>query len=71
MAVDPVDLLGGDSVYCINKNQLADAVRLAEEDPVSGPRIRAVIDAAETSLSRNERASLAFVLIERLRDRPD
>ena len=71
MAVDPVDLLGGDSVYCINKNQLADAVQLTEHDPVSGLRIRKVLETIETSLSRNERASLAFVLIERLRDRPD
>ncbi|MBL7076960.1 MAG: hypothetical protein ISS31_05785 [Kiritimatiellae bacterium] len=65
--IEPTGLLGGESVYCINKNQLADAVRMAEEDPVSAPRIGEVLAHAEAHLTRNERAALAFVLIERLR----
>jgi hypothetical protein len=69
--IDPTDLLGGESVYCINKNQLVGAVRLAEEDPVSAPRIGQALAEAEANLSRNERAALAFVLIERLRNSED
>lgn len=67
MSVDPVDILGGSSVYCINKNQLSDAENLAYNDSESAPRIQAELDRLEASLSRNERAALSFVLIERLR----
>ncbi len=66
MSVRPIELLGGESVYCINQAQLRGAFRLAEEDPQSGPRIQAEIAALEGKLSRNERAALAFVLIDRL-----
>lgn len=70
MSVKP-SILGGKSVYCINEMQLRDAERLANEDPTSAPRIKAVLDRLESELTRNERAALAFVLIERLRERPD
>jgi len=60
-------VLGGDSVYCINHAQLDEAFRLAEHDAEAAPRIQKVLRAAEQSLTRNERAALAFVLIERLR----
>lgn len=66
MAVKPIELLGGESVYCINQSQLKCAFRLAYEDPESAPRIQAEIAALESKLSRNERAALAFVLIDRL-----
>lgn len=66
MTVRPIELLGGESVYCINQSQLASAFRLANEDPQSGPRIQAEIQRLEQALSRNERAALAFVLIDRL-----
>lgn len=66
MSVKPVELLGGESVYCINESQLKGAFRLANEDPESGPRIQSEIAALEEKLSRNERAALAFVLIDRL-----
>lgn len=66
MAVKPIELLGGESVYCINQSQLKSAFRLAYEDPESAPRIQAEIAALESKLSRNERAALAFVLIDRL-----
>jgi hypothetical protein len=67
MATDPIDILGGDSVYCINQSQLSDAKRLATEDAESAPRIQETIKSLESTLSRNERAALAFMLIERLR----
>ncbi|HMP76324.1 MAG TPA: hypothetical protein PKE12_08520 [Kiritimatiellia bacterium] len=66
MAVKPIDLLGGESVYCINEAQLKSAFRLAHEDPDASPRIQAEIAALEQKFSRNERAALAFVVIDRL-----
>ena len=66
MSVRPIELLGGESVYCINHSQLRSAFKLAEEDPQSAPRIQAEIADLEKKLSRNERAALAFVLIDRL-----
>lgn len=68
MSVDPVSILGGESVYCINEGQLSDAMRLANEDETSSPRIQATLADLEKNLTRNERAALAFVIIERLRD---
>lgn len=68
MAPDPIPLLGGQSVHCINELQMAEAVRLAEEDPVSAPKIQEHLRQLETKLSRNERAALAFILIKRLKD---
>ena len=67
MSIEPVSLLGGESVYCINEGQLRDAVRLADEDPESSPKIQSQLEAIEAALTRNERAALAFVIIERLR----
>lgn len=66
MTVKPIEMLGGESVYCINQSQLANAKRLAFDDPSTAPKIQAEIAALEERLSRNERASLAFVLIDRL-----
>ncbi|MCS6771513.1 MAG: hypothetical protein NZ740_05755 [Kiritimatiellae bacterium] len=66
MAVKPIELLGGESVYCINQSQLKSAFRLAFEDPESSPRIQSELAALESKLNRNERAALAFVIIDRL-----
>lgn len=66
MTIKPIELLGGESVYCINQSQLANAFKLANEDPQTAPRIQAEIKALEEKFSRNERAALAFVLIDRL-----
>ena len=66
MSVRPIELLGRESVYCINHSQLKSAFRLAQEDPHSAPRIQAELVALEQKLTRNERAALAFVLIDRL-----
>ena len=71
MAVPPADLTGGESVYCINQVQLERAFELADADPDSGPRIRAALEGLEQDLSRNERAALAFVLIDRLLKTPE
>lgn len=66
MTVRPIELLGGESVYCINESQLKSAFKLAFEDPVAAPRIQAEIASIESRLNRNERAALSFVLIDRL-----
>ena len=66
MSVRPIELLGGESVYCINQAQLKSAFRLANEDPQTAPKIQAELQSLESRLNRNERAALAFVMIDRL-----
>ena len=60
--------LGGPSAYCISQGQLASASKLANEHPKSSPLIQGEISRIEENLSRNERAALAFMIIERLRE---
>ena len=71
MPVPPTSILGGESVYCINQAQLNESVRLAQSDPESAPKLQELIQTIEQSCSRNERAALAFTLIERLRTKTD
>jgi hypothetical protein len=66
MSVRPIDILGGESVYCINEGQLRSAFELAESDTESARKIQEAISRIESSLSRNERAAMSFVLIDRL-----
>jgi hypothetical protein len=70
MTTRPIEILGGESVYCINQSQLKTACRLAFEDPDTAPKIQAELQDLEGRLSRNERAALAFVLIDRLLKTP-
>jgi hypothetical protein len=60
-------LAGGESIYCINEMQMRKALELAQQDPCSAPRLAAKLDELEGELDRNERAALAFLLIDRLR----
>jgi hypothetical protein len=71
MPVKPTSLLGGESVYCINEAQLEEAVRLTESDANSAPRLQKLIEQIENECTRNERAALAFTLIQRLRTKTD
>ena len=68
MAINPISILGGDSVYCINEAQMRDARKLAEEDSESSKKIKEIMEKLESEFSRNERAALAFTVIENLRD---
>ena len=68
MAINPISILGGDSVFCINEAQMRDARRLAEDDPESSKKIKDIMEKLESDFSRNERAALAFTVIENLRD---
>lgn len=71
MPVPPTSVLGGESVYCINEAQLKEAVRLTESDSQSSPKLKALIAQIENECTRNERAALAFALIQRLRTATD
>lgn len=66
MAVKPLDLTGGKSVYCFNQHQLDTAFKLADGPEESGVKVRAELARLEATLTRNERAALAFVIIDRL-----
>ncbi|MBT8359318.1 MAG: hypothetical protein HKP41_09170 [Desulfobacterales bacterium] len=68
MALNPIPLLGGKSVHCINEQQMAEAWRLAEEEPASALKIQGYLKEIETQLTRNERAALAFVIIQKLKN---
>ncbi len=62
-----VMLTGGEQIYCINEAQMRRALELTREDPVRGPLIEKRLQELEVELDRNERAALAFLLIDRLR----
>ena len=68
MAHNTIPLLGGKSVHCINEQQMEEAVRLAEDDPVSAPKIRQQLKNVESNLTRNEQAALAFMIIKKLKE---
>ena len=62
MSVEPVSILGGKSFYCINETQLDEARKMFDESP----KVQGILADHEQSLTRNERAALAFVMIDRL-----
>lgn len=66
MSVAPQDITGGKSVYCFNQKQLDGAFALYEEQSETGERLRQEVARIEQDLTRNQRAALAFVLIDRL-----
>ena len=65
---NPIPILGGKSVFCINEEQMSEASRLLEDNVESSGRITVHLKQIEQSLSRNEQAALAFTLIERLKN---
>ena len=69
MALD-LDFSGGESVYCINQSQIRQAFHLARENPETAPRIRQEIERLKSTLTRNELAALAFVVIDDLLKSP-
>ena len=66
MGLKEVDLTGGDSVFCINTSQMKRAYEITGSDPVSGPKVSSYLEELESQLSRNERAALSFMIIDRL-----
>ena len=68
MAIRPISILGGDSVYCIKEAQMLAARKLANDDPEASKKIQSELEKLDTDFSRNERAALAFTIIENLRE---
>ncbi len=66
MAMKPIDLTGGKSVYCFNESQIKSAYSLAYDQADTSAKIQAEIQKLEETFSRNERAAVAFVVIDRL-----
>ncbi len=66
MSMKAIDLTGGESVYCINEGQLQRAYDLVMSDSLTADKINAHLKRLEEKLDRNERAALAFILIDRL-----
>lgn len=66
MSLPPIELSGGKSVYCFNQLQLERATALSQEDSPTGERIRAAIARLEAECTRNEQATIAFILIQHL-----
>ena len=66
MSLKEIDFSGGESVYCINEVQLKKAFDLVKNDPESAKKINGLLDQIENDFSRNERAALSFILVDRL-----
>lgn len=66
MGLKEIDFSGGESVYCINEAQLKKAFELVKDEPESARKINDILDQIETGFSRNERAALSFILVDRL-----
>ena len=47
MSVKNINLLGGESVYCINQDQLKSAYEMAYENPETSPKIQAEVERLE------------------------
>ena len=59
-------ITGGESVYCINQAQILRTRNIVASNDESGEKVRESIEEMEKNLSRNERAAVAFSIIERL-----
>ena len=68
MTIKPIDLTGGKSVFCFNEQQLHGARSLFKSEGESGDKIRAYVEELKANCSRNERASIAFMIIEELNE---
>jgi hypothetical protein len=68
MSLKPIDLTGGKSVYCFNQHQMDQANALFAEDSPSGENIRKAVADLEATHSRNEQATIAFMIIQHLNE---
>jgi len=67
VVTNPIPILGGKSVFCINEEQMKEAARIRKEDRATAQKIESILGKIEKDLTRNEQAALAFTLIERLK----
>jgi hypothetical protein len=65
-----LDLTGGESVYCINTFQIERAEAMYAGNGESSARLRDTMVRMEAELSRNERAAIAMLLLQRLNTGP-
>lgn len=63
-----IDIIGAESVYCIDEIQLRKAIKLAQGDSPSATKIQSAQNTLKNDLNRNELAALAFLLIDELRN---
>ena len=66
MSIKPIEISGGESVYCVNEAQMKKALDMANENPESSEKIQNYLTIIEKDLSRNEQAALAFVIVDHL-----
>jgi hypothetical protein len=66
MSLKPIDLTGGKSVYCFNQHQMDHAHALFNEQTPEGEAIREAVGKLEATYTRNQQATIAFMLIEHL-----
>ncbi len=70
MSRQPIEITGGESVYCINTTQLKTAYDMVMGDSENAARLHAQLDVLEADFNRNDRAALAFLIIDRLLKSP-
>lgn len=66
MSRQSIDITGGESVYCINESQLRQAYEMVGKDSEKSMQLEKQLTALEADWNRNERAALAFLIIDRL-----
>ena len=66
MGAKAIEISGGESYYCINEAQLKRAFELAHKNPESSGKIQEYLKKIEIELNRNERAALAFIIVDHL-----
>jgi len=68
MSLKPIDLTGGKSVYCFNQHQMDQANKMFMEDSPSGDKVRKAVGDLESTHTRNEQATIAFMIIQHLNE---
>ncbi len=66
MSIKPIEISGGESVYCVNEAQMKKALEMANENSESSDKIQNYLTIIEKDLNRNEQAALAFVIVDHL-----
>jgi hypothetical protein len=66
MSLKPIDLTGGKSVYCFNQHQMDHAHDLFNAEGPEGQILRDEVARLENDFTRNQQATIAFMLIEHL-----
>jgi hypothetical protein len=66
MSLKPIDLTGGKSVYCFNQHQMDQAHALFNAETAEGESLRQEVARLEKEFTRNQQATIAFMMIEHL-----